>query len=176
MPGGIVEGDYTAWTKKWIAAIPASLSYDYQFDAWIDDRYNLIYVTWNDASGNYRWGIFNTADFSTVFLSASGSRYTSDDPYLQTSYIAPGMAYFSSGGISRSAQTYLLLLRNDHYTFEVWRNGSKLKSRDTRIDFHTTNSYANAGLISLTGKYLLFLVRDYDPSPDLFYLMLYEGA
>lgn len=176
MPGGIVEGDYTTWTKKWIAAIPDSLYYDYQFDAWIDDRYNHIYLTWKDASGDYRWGIFNTADFSTVFLSASGSRYTSDDPYLQGSYITPGMAYFSSGGISRSAQTYLLLLRYDYYTFEVWRNGSKLKSRDIRIDFHTTNCAPDVAGISLTGKYLLFLVRDRDPSPDLFYLMLYKGA
>ena len=175
-PSGIVEGDYITWSKKWIAAIPGNLYYEDEYDIWIDEKHNLIYFAWMAGNHANRWGIFNIADFSTVFLSASGSDYPADAPYLQATHITPGAAYFESGGISRSAQTYLLLLRSDYYTFEVWRNGSKLKSRDIRNDFHTTNCYSSGGCISLTGKYLLFQVRDYDGSPDLHYLMLYKGA
>jgi len=169
------EGNYNTWTKEWIVAIPGNLSSYDEFDMYIDDKNNLIYLAWMDSSYDNRWGVFNIADFSTVFLSTVGSDYTRDSPYLQATHMTLGCAFFESGGISHSIQTYFVLSR-DYYTFEVWRTGSKLLTRDVRDDFHTTNCIYFTGGISLTGKYVLFSVRDYDPSPDVYYLMLYKGS
>ena len=86
-----------------------------------------------------------------------------------------GIARFEYGGASRSNQTYLLFVRNDTSTIEVWRGGSAaLWSRDTDIDF-TRAVWCDSGGISPTGKYIVVSPQD-KTTPYDNYLMLYEGS
>ena len=165
------EGDYTAWEAKWAALLPNNGYGDHDFDYHIDDRFNVINIAWVDDDSDSRWGTFNIADFSTIFLSPAGAKYTSGHTYNWMGGIQAGKANFEYGGVSKSAQTYLLLCRNDDFTIEVWMGGTRLWARDLRDNVNVT--YTTSGIISLAGKYILILYQNnnYD-----YCLIMYEGG
>lgn len=172
--GGIREGDYKTWTKKWLNPLPNGLTEPYSVDWRFDEPNGLLYLIWEDSSGDNRWGIFNILDFSTVFLSAPGSDYFGIiKPYNWMGAFRRGRANFYYGGVGVSNQSYFLLQRHDGYTLEVWRNHSLLWTRDARIDSGNTWDFGESGGLSLTGKYVLIWGwLDAGPSN----LLLYEGG
>lgn len=153
----LVEQDYTTWTKVWNNSLPDGLWGVSDLGFLLDDKNDLLVLTWHDGAvaGDHwnRFGIFNLADFSTVFLSPSGQDFTKAQPdngYLGGAmYGNTGVDY---GGTSRSIQTYYLLVRNDSITIEVYRGGSLLWSRNVSAEGHT--SVGTIG-ISSTGKWIL---------------------
>ncbi len=171
--GGITEGDYTSWTLKWANLVPQSVSGSYELDWIIDEKNGHIIIIWQDESNDNRWGIFNISNFSTVSLSAAGSDYTGVIyPYHWMGAMRRGKANFYYSGVGVSHQSYFLLKRKDNYTLEVWRDGARLWSHDIRSDI--SNPAPEAGGMSLTGKYVLLLVMDYDIGK--YRLVLYEGS
>ena len=173
--GGISEGDYNTWTWKWTER-PTSGTTSRSIDALIDEENSVISVAYRDTTSNWRFGVYNISDFSVVFESAAGSKYTYLHPDTREKRgMHHNMVDFTYGGMSRSLQTYLLLLRTDRDTIEVWRGGSTvLWSRSIAADF-TRSSWVFNGHISLLGKYILIVTQDAS-SPYYTYLMLYEGS
>lgn len=173
--GGLAEGDYTSWTKKWINSPNGGLSSLYEMDALINDKNDTLSILYTDKNNKKRFCIYNLSDFSVVYESPVDSHYTHLTPVLSTKEaLHMGMSYFAYNGASQSAQTYLLLLRNGQDTIEVWRGGaSALWSTNTQTDFGTSSD-CDAGGISITGKYILVGMYQ-DISPYLRTLMLYEG-
>ena len=169
------EGDYTSWEKQWINLVPQNLNSAYEFDWAIDERNDILYMGWTDYNGYNRWGVYYADNFSCFYQSSIGVDYQDNNPYIYyNSFIKQGNVYLNRGGISMSIQSYILLKRNDGYTIEIWREGSKLWARDIRDDFHTDNCECAVGGISLSGKYLLFLV--FDDDTNLYNIMLYKGG
>lgn len=174
--GGISEGDYITWTKKWVH-IPSNgiSSYDL-IDVLIDERNGTLSITWEDGNGIRRFGIYKISDFSAVFESPVGAHFVAYYPNMYyKSGFGLGMRYYYTGGVSQSIQTYLLLLRYDKYTIDVWRGGaSALWSRNTRSDFGA-DCYCYTYGIGTTGTYILTVITE-AASPYDTYLMLYEGS
>lgn len=170
--GGIREGDYTSWAKKWLWAPDVSLSYD-STAFYIDEENARIYLWWQSPSpaSKYRFGVYKINDHSTVFESSSTAHYRPNNPYVtgagnHSFYIGVCSEY----SISRSHQTYILLLRQDWETMEVWRNGANLWSRKFSDDTPEASEEPYIYTISLTGRYILAYI---DTSKKL---ILYEGA
>ena len=179
---GISEGDYTEWTKKWIKDMPNGCYLVEYVDFMIDDKNNRIHLAWFDATPaeNARFGIYAISDFSEIFASVAGSNYswsTNDidgaDDYTDNRIgfqygTARGKVANSFQGNSKSIQTYLLLLRTDDKTIEVWRGGDTvLWSRDITLDEAAVTP--RILYISPTGKYILILTSNKK-------LILYEGT
>jgi len=164
---GIEEGEYTSWTHKWTNTLSATLFTCIHLDVLVDDKNDKIIIGGYDSNSDARFGIFNVSDFSQVFMSPSGGDYThySPETYYKE-WFAFGAASYRFGSQSRSIQTYLLLLRNDEKTLEVWRDGSSW-SRDIQND--EAGVTVSVFLISPTGKYLLVVTKDQK-------IMLYEGT
>lgn len=166
---GIAEGDFTSWMHKWTNTLPEGMYNNYYISLAIDERSDVVTIIWLDSNGDQRIGIFNLSDFSTVFLSTSGSLYTFDIPsiyYAREQKI--GHVCLDSGGFSTSIQSYLLLLRRDGDTIEVWRGGSSvLWSHDTSNEEASAEVYS--GIISLLGKWVLVVTKTKK-------LILYEGS
>jgi len=172
---GITEWNYTSWTKKWVNKPSNDFREEYRFDVLIDEKNDVLSISWQDSSMDNRFAVYNLSDFSVVFESPLGSNYTYSYPELSTKAGATlDMAYINSGGLSRSLQTYFLLGRQDQSTIEVWRGGSSpLWSRDTNADAGFS-CYCKAAAISLRGKYILaFVHKNISPYDD--YFILYEG-
>lgn len=162
---GFKEGNYTSWTFKWSNAFPNGIGTYYHYAAYIDDKNNALYLSWKDSSGDHRFGLYNTADFSVIFQSPAGADYK----YRGLT----GAATFTrdvcldSGG-ALSLQTYVVINRYDGVTMEIWRGGvTPLWSRDITLD--ESGTYVRMFTISMTGKYLLV----YTTSKKL---LLYEGS
>ena len=177
---GISEGDYTEWAKKWTKDIPDGCYYNEAVDFMINDKDDKIYLEWWNGVGWARFGIYNTSDLSEVFTSVSGTHYswTTNDIDGGVDYTdnrigflygtARGKTYANWQGKSKSIQTYLLLLRTDNKTIEVWRGGTSLLwSRDITND--EAGVTARILYISPTGKYILILASNKK-------LILYEGS
>lgn len=173
---GITEGDYNTWTKEWINEPDNTLSNTTYMDIMIDEKNETLNIFYEDAAYDNRFAIYNLSDFSPVFESNRGVDYTYTEANLGFSQrIYRGFVHIFDGGISQSIQTYLLFLKPDGDTIEVWRSGtSVLWSTNTQTDFGAT-SFCYAGGISLTGKYILIAVRE-DASPRDYFLMLYKGS
>lgn len=168
-PAEELEGNYTTWTWKWTNDIPDGISSWENISVHLDDETNVITLMWWDGSADNRFGIYNIADFSVVFESPPGSSYTSSCPYDEfTLVLLRGFIEMYGGGGSISLKKYILLLREGDDAIEVWRGGaSALWSHDTSID--EAGTYIRAGIISLTGKYVL--VQTHSGK-----LILYEGS
>ena len=169
---GIAEGDYTSWTWKWTNAIPDGLDDYTRISFFIDDKNDVLYLAWEDGDTppRKRFGIYNLSDFSVVFESPSGLDYLALFPNQSYArFLKLGDVMLAEGGgLSRSLQRYVLLVREDEETIEVWRGGAiPLWSRNITLD--TTGGTPYAGEISLTGKYIV--VRS-----DADDLILYEGT
>ena len=169
---GISEGVYTEWAKKWAIAkdVPdGSISDSYYTAFFIDDKNDLIYLGWKDATSPFkrRYGIYNISDFSMVFQSPSDAHYA----YIYGNMIYGfgfGMAAMADVGASRSLQTYVFLLRSDRHTIEIWRNGVKIWTHDMRTEVAGDTVYY--GEISITGKYIFILTNTNHK------YILYEGS
>lgn len=179
-PGGagavLNEGNYNTWTKEWINK-PSNGINDYgEIDVLIDERNGKLSVGWEDISYDYRFGIYNISDFGAVFESPLGTDYMPYWPTMSSkTFIGTGLRYLTYGGMSQSIQTYLLFTRSDEYTIEVWRGGaSVLWSRSTQTDFGG-NCRCFTGGISLTGKYILAVIKRWSSPYDIS-LMLYKGS
>lgn len=177
---GIAEGDYTSWSHKWTHNAPDVWDYPEPMDLFIDEKNSVVCIGWRDTDNNYRFGIYNLVDFSTIFESPAGSNYTyrasnfrfNKGFELGTSNFVgvTGEATIDSlmGGISRSIQSYILLLKSDRHTIEVWRGGSSvLWSHDIRSE--SAGAFVEMGLISLSGKWILVATSNG-------YLILYLGG
>ena len=154
---GIVEGDYTTWTHKWISALPDGLSSSTYLSVSIDDKNGVFHLTWRDGATKSRFGIYNLADFSIVFESPSGSHYGSGYPQAAYGRVAQRSwnDMVDSGG-SISLQTYLLLMRDGYQIMEVWRGGATpVWSHDTSDE--EAGTYIGYGMISITGKWIILL-------------------
>lgn len=173
---GIVEGDYNTWTWKWTKAPSDGIGTLDDISVLIDEKNEVLNIAYQDNSNKNRFAIYNISDFSSVYEAPSGSHYLYAEPNaFYNASIHQGYVYFYSGGISQSVQTYLLLMRDDNKTVEVWRGGSAaLWSRDVSLD-HPTLYSCDGGAISATGKYVLTGIMD-SVSPYLRYIMLYEGS
>lgn len=168
--GGIAEGDYTSWTWQWTNDIPGGLFAYNEATFFIDDKNDVLYLVWRDAAGKRMFGLYNLSDFSPIFEPTPAANYLSLPPdALSVAMFKLGdIMLAEGGGLSRSLQTYVLLVLNDEETIEVWRGGlSALWSRNITLD--TTGITPYAGEISLTGKYIV--VRS-----DADDLILYEGS
>ena len=168
---GIIEGDYTTWTHKWTNDIPGGLNLTDEYNFMIDDINNVIRLIWADDDVDFRFGVYNINDFSTILESADGSDYTYE--YGEVTYergVSIGNVNLASGGMSRSIATYSLILPHDRKTIEVWRGtlGSPIWSHD--ITTEVPGDVVSGGGISLTGKYILVKIRDNKK------LILYEGS
>lgn len=175
---GIVEGDYTSWTLKWVNDISLHPDWEARISFFIDDKNDVIYVAWVDPSVWYRFEVYNVSDFSRISADTSGTDYTSyrPDSGYRTAFALGGVS-LSYGGLSRSLQTYALILLNDEKTIEVWRGGSSgLWSRNVDLDTPQDYECVIIGAISLTGKYILVSVADFTNSPYTYKLVLYEGS
>jgi hypothetical protein len=167
---GIKEGTYTAWTHKWTKDLPDSIMhYDYCYIV-LDDKNDLFYVEYRDASGFQRYATYNLDDFSNIFLSPSGQNYRQKSSAWNYESVAKmGDVWLYSRGISTSVQTYLLILRYDLKTLEVFREGSLLWDHDASGEGATS---VEKGGISLTGKWVLVCVD----TAGGYRLILYEGS
>lgn len=165
---GIVEGDYNTWTHKWTNDFPDGIpDYEYQ-DHYIDDKNNRLYLVWKDNSSKARFGIFNLSDFSTIFLSPSGSYYIPCLPYATSKHFTFGSTLCDCG-FSHSIQSYMLLDRADHVTIEAWRGGSTyLWSHNIQTDVSGVWPYCYS--ISPTGKYICVITY------STCKIVLYEGS
>lgn len=174
--GGISEGNYSTWTKKWVNAPANGLASVGTMDVLIDDKKGILSILYEDGNNKYRLGIYNISDFSAVYESPAGTHYTYNYPALSTKRaLYMGMTSFEYYGFSRSIQTYLLLMRNNQDTIEVWQGGtSALWSTNTQTDFGVSST-CDAGAISITGKYILVGMYQ-NVSPYLQTFMLYEGV
>ena len=180
-PGGagavLNEGDYNTWTKEWINAPSEGIaSYD-EIDILIDDKNEKLSIVWDDKTGyDNRFAIYNISDFSAVYESPPSSDYMPNYPNM--SYKAGftlGMTHYNRGGVSQSIQTYLLLLRSDYYTLEVWRGGATaLCSINVQTDYGQT-CYCYTYGISVTGKYIVAIIGEAS-SPYINKIMLYKGS
>lgn len=178
--GGIVEGDYTSWAKKWLWAPSDGFDTDYKQAFYMDEVNGVFYLWWLDDQGAPNWattrfGVYNIEDHSIIFESPPDVEYVASAPYV---YGAGDRTFRSdcsdvSETILRSHQTYILLSRWDaayyYHTIEVWRAGVKLWSRDIRADTGGSDEEFGPSEISLTGKYILGFSNDTNK------LLLYEG-
>jgi len=172
---GITEWNYTSWTKKWVNQPAGNFYNASDLDVLIDEKNDTLSISYKDGSSRYRFGVYNISDFSAVYESPAGSHYTYAPPVMsRKEALTHGLAHLEYGGVSQSMQTYLLLLRSDEYTIEVWRGGaSALWSRDTRTDLGAS-CWCDYGGISLRGKYVL-VVATKRTAPTGNHLILYEG-
>jgi len=151
--GGIVEGDYTSWSFKWVNSIPYGLYNKGYLGFFIDEINEVINIAWVESNTWYQFMICNISDFSTVFQHPAGSDYISRYPEAQQGD-GIRLGAVGGGGMSRAIQTYILLLRPDEKTLEVWRGGSSpLWSHDVTIDQSPSTVWVKA--ISLSGKWIL---------------------
>jgi len=170
---GIVEGDYTSWTFKWLKHLDKSCAGACEASQFIDEKNNVVVVAWEDEDANVRFGIYTIEDLTTIFQSDRGSNYIPGiGGYVPSTRYYRGMQFGAAfgpfSGISRSIQSYVLLLRLDLSTIEVWRGGSTpLWSKD--VPGETGCDDIGNVEISPTGKYLL-LKSEWDE------LILYEGG
>ena len=176
--GGFAEGDYTSWTLKWVNKLPDGLWDPSTIAFTLDDKNDLVTIEWQDNTADrwYRFGIFNLADFSQVFLSTAGQHYSV--MYPRSGYEAGAKRGYVSldTNVSISLQTYLLLCRNDGLTIEVWRAETKLWTRDVSDDEPLINTGGYLwGIISITGKWVLILGYE-NAAPWDSYLLLYKGS
>lgn len=170
---GIAEGDYTSWTHKWTNDFPDNVGDYDRYGTFIDEKNEVLNVLWQDENLNRRLGIYNLADFSTVFQSPSGSNYMGMYPNVANLLFGMfGLANVEEGGFTRSLQSYVAIYKNDEVTIEVWRGGSSpLWTHDVQDD---APGLAGGALeISPTGKWLLAI-----PYWGAVYgrLVLYEGT
>jgi len=165
----IVEGDYTTWTHVWTNDIPGGLLLWNNFAAHIDDINDKIYLMWDDNAGDEMFGVYNVADFSEVFKSPALSAYTWSPPFVgNEDTIRRGWSVPWMGGGSVSLYSYVLLLRVDKDTIEVWRGDLIIPwMHDTSIDEAATE--VRGGMISLKGKYVLIQTANNK-------LILYKGS
>jgi len=197
--GGISEGDYNTWTLEWQRQVPGNDNNHYVspvgFYSVIDERNNTIVSYWADKTGSTyitRFGIYNLSDGSIVFESPEDAQYLFHNPTIRIwdkdyGKIIDGMVYVhyslgDAGDMSRSVQSYFLLLKSDGITVETWRSGaSALWSRDFHGDIQAplTQEWTNLMQfgISLTGKYILLMVFDNAAAVwPLYYWLLYKGS
>lgn len=174
----LVEGDYTTWTLLWESNITAEGIYDPGYvGIHINEINDKIYYSWYDdaATTDDRFAITNLADNSIVYASSAGSSYvySAADPYDEGG-LARSTVGFLGGGASLSLHTYILIMRNDMDTMEVWRgDSSALWSRDITND-GATSSYAECGIISSTGKYIIIASKSATTGKNA--LFCYEGS
>lgn len=175
-PGaGIEEGNYTKWTKKWVKDIPDGVG-DYEdLTFHLDEKNGVLYLSWTNSvwPNKSRFGLFNLADFSVVFISPSDDYY--QPVYFNVMYHVSyefGNAYLGNGGVSKSIQSYVILAQwGTMHTIDVWRGGATpLWSRDIRLDTGSDTEGICTAMISPTGKYILIYENWYDK------LILYEGS
>jgi len=166
---GIVEGDYTSWTHKWTQDFPGGLNSTTYLDFYIDERSDVLFLTWQDAALNWRFGIYKLSDFSQVFQSPAGSDYIQADGTFTVKWgFHRSSAALIYGSCSCSLQSYVLIERIDGHTIEVWRGESSvLWSHDVQDDEAGVDIYN--GEISLQGKLILLLASNSK-------LILYEGS
>lgn len=169
--GGISEGDYTSWTHKWTNDYPDGLFTMSYTTFLIDERSDVLNLAWRDnLLGKYRFGIYNLSDFSVVFQSPSASSYFYNAPSADNArWTALGNVCLGETGISRSLQSYVLLLGSDHHTIEAWRGGSSPVWSHSIRDEEAGDS-ARFGEMSLTGKWILVSTASNKK------LILYEGT
>lgn len=170
------EGAYNTWTKQWTNAPNNGIMSAGNMDILLDDKNGKLSILYEDSSSKKRFGIYNISDFSVVYESPVGVNYTYDYPNLSNKdALHLGTSYFAYGGFSQSIQTYLLLLRSDMDTIEVWQGGaSAVWTTNAQTDFGA-DSTCDAGGISITGKYVLVVMYE-TSSPYDYYLMLYQGS
>jgi len=163
----IVEGDYTTWTHKWTNTYDNGIYQSYRASTFIDTNNEVVIISWEDSSRNYRFGIYTLSDFSIVVESSPGGDYTQGyaDQGLKYGFEL-GTSYPSMGGISRSIQSYILLTRLDASTIEVWRGSS---SWSHNVSIEDPSSYLESAEISIDGKYILVTTSNDN-------LILYEGS
>jgi len=167
-PGGLSEGNYTTWTHKWTNDYPTGLLQAGSTSFLIDERSGVLNLAWHDGA-NYRFGIYNLSDFSAVFQSPALSNYTYVYPWFaEVRFFNLGNASLEDGGLSRSLQSYILLLRSDYHTIEVWRGGAgSLWSHS--ITGEEIGDTVFGAEISFTGKWVLVITNNKK-------LILYEGS
>ena len=173
----LVEEDFTSWAHQWTNDLPNG-SWDTSFTGFlIDETNNKLSIAWYDgnASGDHwnRWGVFNLADFSEVFVSPAEQDYTYGYPEIDFKSSSQFGNVDFSRGISRSLQSYTCLLNSSGF-LEVWRGGSSpLWSHNVSTDAGLYYSYGHGG-ISATGKYIIFIA--YKDTGNDAWVLLYEGT
>lgn len=161
--GGVSEGNFNTWTKQWVHYIPHGLNDEWNCECIIDELHDTLMMGWDEerevwlGPHYYRFGVFNLADFSTVFLSPGGENYLDNSP---TNPGSDGVKYRGStnlgnGGMCTTAQSYLMIFRNDGKSIEVWRGGaSPLWSIDLSTVFIEDPNHQYAGF-SVSGKWII---------------------
>jgi len=176
--GGIREGAYTSWTKKWSMTPPNGFYANSDGAAtYIDETNGIFYLWWQaDSPRKVRFGTFKLSDHTTIYASPSDEDYLIYAPYCGGGDYGIFMgAYGGTYNMIRSHQTYIVttpyLGSYGHgETLLVWRSGSLIWSRDIKLDTGESGAEATSFEISLTGKYL-FVFDLYSVK-----LWLYEGS
>lgn len=170
--GGLSEGNYTSWTYQGIITPPEGMYDTHQYTAFVNDRDNVLNIMYFEASSPYGkvFARYDLTDRSCLFASTADAAYFFGSPDTEhADHTVLGLAYLYDAGFSRSLQSYLMLLRADQLTIEVWRAGATaLWYRDVTDDI-VGLSGIYGGLISLTGKWIVVVNNNKD-------FMVYEGS
>jgi len=156
----VIEGDFSAWSLIWDIPFPDGLNSLLFVDATASKDY--LYVTYLDGAPNSRLLIVKISDGSQVFLSPAATDYLASVGAISEyrNFMYNTLVYVLNGGKSFSILAkYVLLLRLDLITLEVWKDGVlQWSSPDPSTIIAGATDWRN-GFIRFDGKYV-FAVTD----------------
>jgi len=122
-----LEGTFTTWAWRWTRVFTNSIDSETLVYFHIDERNLLLYVWWPQSGGPRRFGIYNLITGAVVYESAAGVNYWG---YILQTNEAPPTANASCESGAASRERYVVVLRGDLHTVEMWHNGAILQSID----------------------------------------------
>lgn len=120
---GDLEGDYGTYVYRWTLALPQLQGAGLIIGFHVDDIRDLLYIFYDDGALNNRFAIYNLNTQVQIFISPVLVNYTGT---VGSNATSSPCANLSAYHCSASRQRYILLVRNDAVTLEVWKDGVQL--------------------------------------------------
>lgn len=118
----MLEGNYTTYTHMWTNAITNGLTYP-RISQHIDTLRNMYYQEWESAAGWDRFGVYNLDTGAVVYESPVAANYIWQFPNAVERVFISNTTLFDRAS---SHARYVLIVRADGFTIEVWKDGAML--------------------------------------------------
>lgn len=120
---GDLEGDFGNYLYRWNLTLPQLQGAALIIGFHVDDIRDLLYIFYDDGALNNRFAIYNLVTQAQIYISPIAVNYTGT---VSSNATSSPCANLSAYHCSSSRQRYILLVRNDAITLEVWKDGAQL--------------------------------------------------
>lgn len=152
---GDLEGDYGSYIHQWTLALPDNQGVALRIGFFIDDLRDLLYIWYEDGANDRRFAVYNLVTQVQIFLSPAAAHYT---PTITNNMLSSPTGNLSAYSCASSRQRYVVLLRDDGDTFEVWKDGALLNT--DQITNYDAGAWVELLHMSQRGRWLIVYWSD----------------